>query len=129
VLTVYLGQKDWTGLAKATYRSDATEDEQAVATTIQGFADADLVRFPVSEAHLMEAARIGKQEQRLKLASVFARFSRSWFLASRQTRLPYEIECALAKAFDVSPPRPAFDAFAQGFLVGLWGLHFSGEAL
>lgn len=116
MLTVYLDQKDWIGLAKATYRSDATENEQTVAATLQAFADANLVRFPVSEAHLMEAARIGKQEQRLKLASVFARFGRNWFLAGRQTRLPYEIECALAKVFDVSPPRPAFDAFAQDFL-------------
>jgi hypothetical protein len=116
VLTVYLDQKDWIGLAKATYRSDATEDEQTVAATLQAFADADLVRFPVTETHLVEAARIGKQEQRLKLANVFARFSRSWFLAGRQIRLPYEIECALAKAFDVSPPRPGFNAFAQDFL-------------
>jgi hypothetical protein len=101
VLTIYLDQKDWIGLAKAIYSAKATDPQRVVARNLKALADSGVVRFPVSDTHLMEASKIRNQQRRLQLASVFARFAQGWFLASRQARLAFEIERAIARLLEL----------------------------
>jgi hypothetical protein len=129
MLTVYLDQKDWIALAKAVYRKDATKNHQAIARRLHQFADAKLVRFPLSETHFMETGKIGKQSQRQNLVSVLSTFSQGWCLASRQARMAYEIEAAVAHAFGIRSPRPRFDAFAKDFLSAFGEYPFLSQLL
>ena len=113
--TVYLDQKDWIDLARAVYSDKATGPQRAIARNLKALADSGVVRFPVSDTHLMEASKICNQQRRLQLASVFARFAQGWFLASRQARLAFEIEQALARLLEIAPRSATFEPVAKNF--------------
>jgi hypothetical protein len=129
VLTVYLDQKDWIGLAKAIYSAKATDPQRVVARNLKALADSGVVRFPVSDTHLMEASKIRNQQRRLQLASVFARFAQGWFLASRQARLAFEIEHAIATLLEIAPCRATFEPVARNFFWAFGEGSFLAELL
>lgn len=129
MLTVYLDQKDWIGLAKAVYSDTATDSQRTVARKLMVLAKSGNVRFPVSEIHVIEASKIRNREQRLQLASVFARFSQGWFLAGRQARLKFEIEKAVATLLGNAPPRSTFEPFQRDFFWMFGERSFLSECL
>jgi hypothetical protein len=130
MLTVYLDQKDWIALSKACFRDDASKAERELAARFGHLADTAAVRFPVSETHLIEAARIGNPRQRKQLASVFARFGHGWFFAARHALIANEIRSALVNIFGNSPSTaPVFDSFATDFFVAFGGRSFLARLL
>lgn len=118
MLTVYLDQNKWIELAKALYRTDATQEARDNAEKLKQAVDAERLRCPVSETHLMEAYRVGDRDRRLQLAAVFAAFSGGWFIASRQALVARELDIALAKLLSIPNVvnQQPFDALAQNFL-------------
>ena len=50
----------------------------------------------------MEISKIGNNRQRSQLANLFVKFSNGWFLKNRQSRIEYELQKAVANAFNLS---------------------------
>jgi hypothetical protein len=80
--------------------------------------DREEIRLPLSLIHLIEHMQAEDPGRRRRLAEVFERFSRGWFVAAWSDILPIEIARAVRQTFGTgSLPSPT--VFGRGFMFGV----------
>jgi hypothetical protein len=99
--SIYLDLNKWVDLARA---EDGLPEGKPFSPVLQAalisVAEGRVI-FPLSNAHLMEVAKIGDDAPRAKLASLMVRLSQGWFLAATSSLVIPELRRSLAKEFDI----------------------------
>lgn len=99
-LLVYLDLNKWIDLAHAKTGTEKGGAFESVLTSAMRLAAEGRVIFPLSFAHFMEVAKIGKEAQRRTLAGLMVELSQGWFLSSASALLMGELRRAIALRFD-----------------------------
>jgi hypothetical protein len=93
---VYLDLNKWIDLARA----EAGKDQEKYASVLRACEDrvsAGYAIFPLSSEHFMEVAKIADDSRRARLASLMARLSNGWLIASPSSLLTSELRREIAE--------------------------------
>jgi len=102
MISIYLDQNKWIEMARVLYKNDGSPKVKSVINRVSSGVLKGSICIPISDIHVMEIAKIENNRQRFQLASLFVDFSNGWFLKNRQSRIEYELQKAVANAFNVS---------------------------
>ena len=102
MISIYLDQNKWIEMARVLYKNDGAPEIKSVIDRVSSGVLKGSICIPISDIHVMEIAKIGSNRQRSQLASLFVDFSNGWFFKNRQSRIEYELQKAVANAFNVS---------------------------
>ncbi len=116
---IFLDQNHWIYLAKAFWGRPHKPAHKSVAEDLLSRVDRDEVRLPLGVIHLIEHLRAEEPGRRERLAEVFERFSRRWFIAAWNDILPIEISRAVSQTFGSSEMPPPPETLGRGFLFGV----------
>lgn len=116
---IFLDQNHWIYLAKAVWGKAHKPSHKSIPTMLLSQLERDTIRLPLGVIHLIEHLRDEQPDRRQRLAAVFERFSRGWFIASWADILPLEISRAIIKTFDPRHVLPEPTVFGRGFLFGV----------
>ncbi|HNR97237.1 MAG TPA: hypothetical protein PKH89_09775, partial [Anaerolineae bacterium] len=116
---VFLDQNHWIYLAKAYWGDAHKPRHKSVPAKLLDQIDRGDIRIPLNTLHAIELLRSEQPDRRRRLAMIFERFSRGWFVAPWTDVLPIEIHRAVIQTFDSSHTPPVPEIFGRGFLYGI----------
>ena len=96
---IYLDQFQWINISLAYYQNPRGTQFTQVLQLLQSALDRKLVRFPISDSHIIETMKNGDIARRKRLAHVMAELSQGWTIAPLQAVTPQELNPALSIAF------------------------------
>jgi hypothetical protein len=102
---IYLDQRDWIGLMKASRGDRDSARFRDVLAVVEFASTNGLASFPLSSAHYIETYRRGDPISRRQLGSTMASISRFHAIAGPSRLLPAELDAALSARFG-RPTRP-----------------------
>lgn len=119
-LHVYLDQNHWIYLGRM-HHQPSREGKEFI-TWLDSALDNGLVILPLSFLHTIELLRAENPGRRKRLAEVFERFGRGWFIASwpqvLQTEIARAVRIATGSLSTPIPPLPELFGRGFGFVFG-----------
>ncbi|WP_067097531.1 hypothetical protein [Mycobacterium sp. 852002-40037_SCH5390672] len=114
VLTVYLDQNKWIDLARAETGHPLGAPFLDALAAFKRAVDEGRAGFPLSSAHYFETGKQSKLDKRIALARTMVRLAGQLRIAPPHDIVPWEIRCALIRAFELPMTVPEKRIFGTG---------------
>lgn len=101
MIRIYLDQNKIVELARVALGKTSDRAIQSLHETLLAGVRAGSIACPLTNAHIVETARIGNRSKRANFARFLGDLSDGWFLAGHSTRLQTEFDRAVARLFSL----------------------------